>query len=211
MVQPVQVGGTKKKLSALCREVPGQAKPWLQVVTNTLRAAASAEIEIHICRQYVWKNDQMVFGWHVGFDCPSAKELTRRVNWLHDALRGVQPELVAPDAVTSVVAQPPPAAQDDEEEADPEATLTPEQRTDLAARRARYASRTTAAPRAPSGPAIDPPTSQDGTLKVVFRGQQKNQKNQLVPVIVEEFPLPYSYGDDMNKPNEKGRGASTLG
>jgi hypothetical protein len=124
MVQPVQVGGTKKKISALCREVPGQAKPWLQVVTNVLQAAAAAEVEIHICRQYVWKNDQMVFGWFVGFDCPSAKELTRRVNWLHDALRGVQPELVAPDAVTSVVAQPPPAAQDDEEEADPEAMLS---------------------------------------------------------------------------------------
>ena len=119
MVQPVQITGTKKKLSALCREVPGQARAWLAVVATTLQAADSAGIELHICRQYVWKGGQMVFGWHVGLDCPSAKELGKQVLWLHEALRGVQPDLVAPNVVTSVVAQPPAAREASEEDEEP--------------------------------------------------------------------------------------------
>lgn len=216
LVQPIKVEGRGGRLSALCREVPGQAQAWLKVVERILREASGSEMVFHLCRQYVWKDGRMVFGWHVGVESTAAT-LSGHLTWLRELLRDVEPELTPEEAPASAAApqaaaQAPAAPEDDEEDLDvPEGPPSAE----LAARRAEFRKHTNATPRmpdpVPKGAVVPPEAKVKPTLKVVERSQAKDQKNRMVPVTVEEFPLPGVYVDDMNKPNEKGRGASTLG
>ena len=223
LVQPVKVHQKDGSLSALCREVPGQAEAWLKVVETILRESAGTDVVFHLCRQYLWKDGRMVFGWHVGLEAPDGSSLTLPITWLRELLKDVQPELSAeppPAAAPAPRAAAPapqaaPEPQEEEEELleDEEEPQGPPS-AELAARRAAFRKHTTATPRmadhVPAG-TPPPPAAPKPTLRVIEKGMAKDQKNRMVPVVVEEFPLPHVFTDDMNKPNEKGRGASTLG
>jgi hypothetical protein len=214
LVQPIKVEGRGGRLSALCREVPGQAQAWLKVVETLLRESAGTDMSFHMCRQYVWKDGRMVFGWHVGVEAKSASDSALHITWLRELLRNIEPELTQeapPAAVASPTTAPPPEEDDPDLEA-PELPPT----ADMLARQAEFRKHTSATPRAaapvPSGISVSEPDQvAKPVIRVVQKGSAKDQKNRTVPVIVEEYPLPHVFGEDMNAPNEKGRGATTLG
>lgn len=220
LVQPVKVEGRAGRLTALCREVPGQTQAWLKVVETVLRESAGTEMSFHLCRQYVWKDGRMVFGWHVGLEAKNGSDLNLHLTWLREQLRNVEPELTAEPppaapAAAPVVPQASQAPQGDEELLDDEEEPQGPPSAELVARRAEFRKHTNATPRmpdpVPAGVQVPPEAKVKPTLRVIERGTAKDQKNRIVPVTVEEFPLPGVYTSDMNKPNEKGRGASTLG
>lgn len=229
-VQPVKVESKGSRIFALCRELKGQTKIWLADVEKLLHLAQDNDIPLHLCRQYVLKDGHMVFGWHVAIDAKSAADLTRCLSVIRGAIDSLGPELGSEsDLVVAALseASPPaphtvqvtseastPDANDESSEALPEEKFTPQQIEDLRVRREKYRLHTTASPRAPEPQVVSGIValgSVDYKPQVVFRGRAKNSKNQEVPVIIEEMPLPYVLGEDMNVPNEKGRGATTLG
>jgi len=212
LVIPVKVEARGGRISALCREVPNQASKWMEAMQCIFENCEDSS-KYHLCRQYVWKDGRMVFGWHVGIDADNAKDLEEHIKFLKISWEHIQPDLTPqPLAATSIVAQPTaPEPEEDVEEEEPE--LTPAQVKDLASRKANYQKKTTAPPRPPAeiGDMPQPPPGYEPELRIVFKGKAKDQKNRMVPVVVEEFPLPHVYTEDMNVPNERGRGAKTLG
>lgn len=224
LVQPVRVEGKGSRLSALCREVPGQTAAWLKVVEQILREAAGSPMVFHLCRQYVWKDGNLVFGWHVGLEAPSAAALSGQLLWLREQLQNIEPELpqeLAPEPQAAAVLPPPPPpgavvlAQGPSEPDDYDDDPPPPQSADLAARRAEFRKHTNATPRAPmptpEGVTEPPPEEKiPPKLKVVHKSMAMDQHNRARPVIIEEFPLPHVFTADMNRPNEKGRGVSKV-
>jgi hypothetical protein len=214
LVQPLSTTGAKNRVSAICRQVPGQERPWLEVVTNLLKDSVDdPEIRLHVCRQYIWKDERMVFGWHVSFDGKGVKDLDRQLDWLRGAVKGVEPVFGGPPAPRIVPEPkdvPPPIAP----------TIVPlnlleaeDVNRDEEVRRARVASHTTASPRAPDRHIPDPvsPGEFKPSIRIVKTGVARDSKNRTIQTVETEFPLPHVYVQDMNAPNEKGKGASTLG
>lgn len=216
LVIPVKMESQCGHLSALCREVPNQASKWMEAVQSLLsHASESPTFKFHLCRQYVWKDGRMVFGWHVGINADSVKELDLHIELMQQVWKNVSPDLVAPEIApaTSVVAQPVHHVEEDVEEEEELKKLDEVQAKGLSERRGLYQKKTNAPPRPPSsaGTVPQPPPGFEPELRVVFRGKMKDRSNRMVPVVVEEFPLPHTFVEDMNVPNEKGRGAKTLG
>jgi hypothetical protein len=216
LIVPVKVESQGGRLSALCREVPQQAAKWMEVMNNILSRSVGTDLSFHLCRQYVWKDERMVFGWHVGIEAKGVKDLQRHVDFLKEVLGEATPELVPAEVKpsTSVVGQP--AAQESEEdiEEEQETVLSPAQMKNLEARREEYRKHTTAAPRPQADDRVIAVPSNYPAMaapRVIYRGKAKDTRGRIVPVIVEEAPLPYVFTDDMNVPNDKGRGAKTLG
>lgn len=89
LVQPVDLKSKGGHLEVLCRLVPGQEKPWLQVMSQLLEAVET----LHVCRRYVLKGGQMVFGYHIGFEFPSVKALSAAVTACVDVLSKAKPML----------------------------------------------------------------------------------------------------------------------
>lgn len=204
LVQPVKVESRGGKVSALCREVPGQGQAWLRVVAQVLSLADGAGFSFHMCRRYTWRDGALVFGWYVGIDAKSAADATRHIEWLREAVRGVEPDLspVSPPTQGVQSAQAPRGG--------PE-VVDPAFAHDLEVRKAKFESRTTAGPRPPDATNPDPPQVEPPVLKVIQKGTTKDQKNRTVQVTVEEFPLPHVFTDDMNKPTDKDKGAKYMG
>jgi len=76
MVEPVSSDRTWSGWAFLCRLLPGQEKNWLKTVENILRWASKRDhTELFIARQYLLKNDKVVFGWFVELKVKNAKEL----------------------------------------------------------------------------------------------------------------------------------------
>jgi hypothetical protein len=193
MVQPVSENTKGGFLEVLCRQVPGQEKAWLLVVDKLLHLneeISGVEVDLHICRRYVRKNGQMVFGWNVSINCKSLKKLAASVDrFITEVLSEERPSL------HETVRMPPPVA-----EALPEphrGPLAPGQHPPPRA----------APPRAPGAPGTvlgTPPS--DVRLKVVQSSRDEHGK----VTIIEEMPLPH-VNVDMNIPNSRGRGAKLTG
>jgi hypothetical protein len=208
LVQPLSTTGAKNRVSALCRQVPGQEKPWLEVVANILKDSVDdPEIHLHVCRQYIWKDERMVFGWHLSLDGKGTKDIERQLLWLREAVKGVEPVFGAPPA---------PRAAPEPRDVPPAvipAELLEDINKDQEVRLARVQSHTTASPRAPDKSVPDPvaPGAFSPSIRVVKTGTARDSKNRTIQTVETEFPLPHVYVRDMNAPNEKGKGASTLG
>lgn len=94
LVLPVESEGRGGHVSILCRQVPGQDRGWLQVVKEMLIAAeVGVAVDVHICRRYLVKSGQMVFGWHLGFEAKSQKEAQALVSRLTKVLEKAKPTL----------------------------------------------------------------------------------------------------------------------
>jgi hypothetical protein len=208
LVQPVKVsslGGGH--VGAVCRLMKGQDKAWLKAVEYLLRLGEENDVPFHLGTRFVLKDGQMAKGWDVAIEAKSGTDLKRCLDLFKTAAQAIAemepPEEERPVVPTHTTAPPPAPAPEEE----PQAPLDP---AELEKRAAAYAKRTNAPPRAASeGGDVPPPPSVDTRPKVVFRGRAKDQKNRMVPVIIEEVTLPHYYPDDMNVPNEKGRGATT--
>lgn len=200
MVQPVSDKMKGGHLEVLCRQVPGQEKPWLRVVETLLtygEGYAAAGVDLHICRRYLLKNGMMVFGWHIALDCKNAKVLGTTVdNLVNEVLNEAKASLDGPG-----VTEEPPAPQ-------------------VASQAPQAASRAPLAPGQHPPPRVPPPRPPNepgtvvGTPPPGFRPQIRvvqNTRDQNGKVtIVEEMQLPHVYSE-MNVPNSKGRGAKLTG
>lgn len=191
LVQPVSEKVKGGYLEVLNRQVPGQEKGWLQavdkllVLSETLPAA-----ELHICRRYVRKNGQMVFGWHISIDCKSAKALQEVVGEVARVLGEFRPTLE----------EPPPRPE-------PAVVAQPAHRQPLAP--GRHPSPQMPPPRPPNEPGTvigsEPPN-----FRPAVRVVQNTRDGEGKVHIVEEMPLPHVYSE-MNRPNSKGKGAKLTG
>lgn len=77
MLQTVDVSGSKSEIAILSRQVPGQEKAWLDVLTKLLKSRASSLVDLLICRKYLIKNNRLVFGWYIslrGINTASVQE-----------------------------------------------------------------------------------------------------------------------------------------
>lgn len=189
LVQPVSEKNKGGHIEVLCRQIQGQEKPWLVVIDRLLQLGEELGEDFHVCRRYVRKNGQMVFGWHLAFTCKSAKALQTVVD---SVVKGILEE-----ARPSL--QPEPAVA-----AEPEAPA-PVRRQPMAP--GRHPPPQMAPPRPPGAPGAvigtPPPTV---GLRVVQNSRDERGKI----TIVEEMPLPHVYAE-MNRPNEKGKGAKLTG
>lgn len=199
MVQPVSEKMKGGYLEVLCRQVPGQEKPWLRVVEMLLtygEGYAAAGVNLHVCRRYLMKNGMMVFGWHIAIECKNAKILGTAVDSLvAEVLEEAKASLEeSAQEETPVARSAPQAAQ-----AASRAPLSP----------GRHPPPQNAPPRPPSSPGNvigTPPPGFRPQIRVVQNTRDQNGK----VTIVEEMQLPHVYSE-MNVPNEKGRGAKLTG
>lgn len=187
---PVKSTGKPNKVSVLCRQVPGQEKAWLKGLTALLRTAAFHEFEVHACRQYVLKDENLAFGWHLSIEQKNAKELGLALVHVRTALKDVEPELTAPTPQPSQPSRPPRRAQLSKE---------------LLARQKRYQRSTTAHPRQldPTPDVVAPGGAQPVRLETIV-STRDNKTGK--PIVEVEMPLPHTYGE-VGKPNAKGAGA----
>jgi hypothetical protein len=190
LVQPVSEKARGGYVEILCRQVPGQERPWLQVVDKLLMLAQETGQEFHICRRYVLKNGQMVFGWHLAFECKNVKTLQSVVDSVvKNVLEQSRPSLHEPE----------PARQE------PAVVSQAASRAPLAP--GRHPANRAAVPRAPGEPGTvvgTPPATVGLTVVQNFRDEHGKV------TIVEEMALPHVY-EEMNRPNSKGRGAKLTG
>lgn len=187
LVQPVSEKNRGGDIEVLCRQIPGQEKPWLQVVDRLLQLGEELGEDFHICRRYVRKNGMMVFGWHLAFSCKNAKAL----------------QVVVESVVKNVLEDAKPMLQQEplEEPAAPVVT-----------RRQAMAPGRHPPPRAPTPRAPGEPGTVVGTPPptVSLRVVQNSRDEKGKQTIIEEMPLPHVYAE-MNRPNEKGKGAKLTG
>jgi hypothetical protein len=191
LVQPVDFTATKKTVSVICRQVPGQERPWLKIVEGLLHAMGGIPVgEFHVCRRYVLKEGRMVFGWHLGIEVPDAHALVAAIGAAVAVLAQAKPSL-APPAPEPYEEAPEPAAPR------PGRALAPGQHPVRVPQ-----------PRQPGPPAQlgeRPPGRVEG-IRVVSRTVDEDTGKV---IIEEEMPLPHVYRD-LNKPAHKdGRGART--
>lgn len=120
-VEPVSWEGTDfGTIKVLCRVQPNCLNRWAKLVESVLRTAQSREKETdawdsHICRLYMLKNNQLVYGWLVAITSP----------YMEDSLSVLIPTIKAhaPQArpSTSYVAEPVITAQKEAPRKDPSA------------------------------------------------------------------------------------------
>lgn len=94
LLQPVEVGGKSGNVYALCRGVPGGDQAWLALVKSLLQTSEASDIDLHVCRQYVLKGKELVFGWHVAINSGSAKQLALDLEVLRTVFGSVKPSLL---------------------------------------------------------------------------------------------------------------------
>jgi hypothetical protein len=97
LVQPVESNGHGGSVSVVCRQVPGQDKPWLQLVAEMLAATEGIPegSDLHICRRYFVRDGKLVFGWHISFAMGKAKAAEAVVEELKKVLSKARPVLTA--------------------------------------------------------------------------------------------------------------------
>lgn len=200
LVQPVSEKSKGGYVEVLCRQIPGQEKPWLKVVESLLTYADGAEgslnFELHICRRYVRKNGQMVFGWHISITSRSAKVLWLSVEHVvAEVLSKATPSLEGP--VTEE--RPAPQVVSQAPQADNRRPLAPGQ----------HPQNQSAPPRLPGPPGAvigTPPPGFKPSVRVIQNFRDENGKQ----TIIEEMQLPHVYAE-LNRPNAKGKGARFTG
>jgi hypothetical protein len=207
-IDPVNVEIRGNKAEAMCREVPGRGQMWLKTVNGLLAEPTSEDqVPFHLCRRYVLKNGKMVFGWHIGIEANTAKGLKKEIDWFCTALtRVLSGQGTFVPAPAPAAPQPPPSS------IKPAGTvIDPNFADDMDVRREAAMARTTASPRMPEYSPDPPSSAAKPRMTTIQSGTMVDSRNKTVPVIIQEMPLPFTYTDDMNKPNEKGRGAKGKG
>lgn len=201
LVQPIKTFKKGSKVSALCRQVPGQEAAWLKALHAILVAFKGAPEALHVCRQYVLKDDKMVFGWYVSLE-GSATELKGFLDILKVSVEGLEPEEPMPDPAYTAkqIHKPGPGY------------VSPYAKEDPMLLAEMGLAGTTAAPRPPSmsEDEILAPLKAGAPSKITLVTKGIDQKTKQ-PVVVQEMPLSGVYDDDMNVPNAKGKGAKYLG
>lgn len=206
LVQPVDSKVRKGRVEVLCRQVPGQEKSWLNVVEKILTASEEASQDVHLCRRYVLRDGQMLFGWHIQVDAEKVKDLMAAVEVVVQVLASAKPSL---DVAPKEPPRPPTVPRQNVQQ--PRRPLAPGQ----------HPPKAPAHPRAPSG---GPGTAHEAPAGFSFekRTVLKKREENGMEMIVEEMPLPHIHSE-LNVPSRPridpktgksvggGRGASYTG
>ena len=187
LVQPVDSSVTRSgkttTMEVLCRQVPGQEAQWLRQVDALLARFEDGKMSLHLCRRYLRKNGQMVFGWHLGVS-GSMSEVRAGVRAVIEVLAGARPTL---DGAPRQAPSPGrPASQ----------RAAPEEEAPL---------EDPGPGRAPGPPAAVVP-QKPGTFRLRTISRDVDQETG-APFIVEEMQLPH-VTKEMNRPTAGGRGAT---
>lgn len=170
LLQPVSATSTSKSISVMCRAVPGQDKVWMKTMEGLLESAVG---DFHICKRFVFKEGKMVFGWHLGIDSKSAKNLKTAINWLCEYLGTVKPTL-----------NPEPVPQSNPYNEPPAPALTVSQPVVL--------------PKGmpPPRPPGEPAAVQPAPPSFVFKATQISQEEEIIPLphVYSEMNVPNEKG-----------------
>lgn len=197
MVEPVEVKHHNAVVSIISRQVTGAEKTWLAFLPLLLKDGESRNI--HICRRYMLRDGGLVFGWYLSVDARPAS-----VHWLIRALEGQvsipAPQRSGPRAKKPAVRKQVKSGSKDFED-------------DAEIRRERVRAHTTAEPRAAIyDPNLHlPEPTRKMQLTTIYTGTARDSKNRVMPVVIQEMPLPHVNVEDMNAPNKHGRGANGIG
>jgi hypothetical protein len=196
-LQPLKIEQKGGHLSVLCREIKGMASLWLKKVDLLLKLGEEGDVPFHLCRKYVLKNGQMVFGWHVGIDAKSVADLHRCLAVLRAAMENADSQ----EAEEEPAVEQPSAGQHQQTK-----QYSDEEKKQ---RNANYKNHTQSAPRTPENDQADPipPANFEFGLKLIESGQMMGKNGRMEPKETYEVPLPHVYIEDRNVPNKKGRGA----
>lgn len=202
MVQPIKTSKKAGRVSIICRQVPGQESSWLKALQTILLAFKDTPDLIHACRQYVIKDDKMVFGWSMSIEGSTA-EIKAALEKLKLILEAIEPE-------------------EPEQQYEPKKAkhfvqnsqyVSPYAKEDPSLLAEMGIAGSTAAPRPPSMSEeemdkVPPPNARPHKITLVTKGVDQKTKQ---PVVIQEMPLPHVYTEDMNAPNSKDKGAKYLG
>lgn len=218
LVQPVDSTVTKRRggadLEILCRQALDGAPPWLRLVDQILALQEAAPMSIHVCRRYLRKNGQLVFGWHLGLS-GSMSELAATAEAVCGVLAAARPTLTqqAPRKARGRAAAAARQAELDEageeggdayDEAQEGEEGRPHRPPDLAPGQRPPPEAGVIAPGRPARVAA--PEGFSPTIKVV-----RNEVDDEGRVrIEEEMPLPHVYRE-LNHLSDGGRGAALSG
>jgi hypothetical protein len=217
LVQPVKVESKSgSHVGAVCRLVNGQDKAWLRAIEHLLRIGADNDIQFHLGTRFVLKDGVMVKGWDVVIEAKSSTDLKRCLDIFKAAAQTIVELDPLPLPIESFAPIRPSVVTVPEDPVEEPTPAVPAlTKAELDKRAVEYAKHTTAQPRGSAGMAEGdfppPPPIEDTRPKIIFRSTAKDSRNRTVPVIVEEMVLPHYYPEDMNKPNERDRGATTTG
>lgn len=205
LVQPVESTSKGGKLSALCRQVPGQEAGWLQVLPRLLKASEEFGFDLHLCRKYVLRNGRLVYGWYIGVESKNTKSLMDAVINLNEILSKAKPILNKPAHLA-------PGKHPTQKSKDPLAAgyqpgpdFKPPKPKKVAPGRPQYET-DNYRKKIPYAPPGTESTTDNPVLVVASRKQIKDRKGRPMVEEVIEVPLPHIYTEDMNKPNERGGG-----
>lgn len=203
LIQPVESSMKGGRLSIICRQIPGQEAPWIQLIPKLLKAAEEANIDLHLCRKYVLRGGKMVYGWHLGVDAKNAKAvqtfldevlkpvLEKAKPVLHAAASpGKHPIKPSKDPMKAAY-QPGPSFKDQPKKSPPPGRIQYNFENN---NKVIYA---------PMGTE----SNTDNPVAVMTsRKITKDRRGRNVIEEVVEVPLPHIHTEDMNKPNERGGG-----
>jgi len=180
---PVSTSSKGSKVEATCRTAPDKSKEWPVVAENLLRAAADMGVTMHVCKQYLLKDGEMVYASYVSMEATSVKQLRSALSELADKMESGRPPKAKPAVNADPVVKP----------------LSYKE----------YKKQTTATPRAPMPGELKnipvPPGFQYQS-KRVSTGVGANGTQ----IVIDEVPIPNVF-HEMNVPNAKGRGAKYTG
>lgn len=95
LVLPVDSHAYRGHLDVMCRQIPGQEKPWLEVITQLLEVSEAKGLNYHVCRRYIRKDGKLVFGWHIQIEADKAG-MKEAVESACKVMALAKPSLVAP-------------------------------------------------------------------------------------------------------------------
>jgi hypothetical protein len=193
LVQPVDSKSKGRVLEILCRQMPGAEKYWLSLIRDMLEAAQTNAFDLHICRRYVLKDNELAFGWNIGLEASSSVKLQASV-----------------DALTKILSQAKPILTQVPSEARFHNLVPPPRPKFVGAKPKAAKDRLLPSPRPPGEPGFTeaPPP---GFVPQITTIKESIDPESGKPVIIREMPLPHIYRD-LNRPAHKdGKGARLIG
>jgi len=82
LLQPVQSHIEGRSIWVLCRQLPGTEAAWIKVVQNLLEVSEVNNINILVCRRYLLKEGNLVFGWYIQISGKKVAEVVKAVELL---------------------------------------------------------------------------------------------------------------------------------
>jgi hypothetical protein len=193
LLQPIDSKSKGRYLEVICRQIPGQEKPWLSILLKMLTKAADSDFSLHVCRRYVVKDRKLAFGWNLSIDAKSTKKLDEAVDILCKILAEAKPVLTLDEVRNE------PTPQNNRHISPP--------KFNQGRPGPKLGNKRLPLPRA-SGMASqvqEAPSGFQPEIKLV--SEKVDDKGRSTQVF--EMPLPHTY-HELNKPNAKGRGARMI-